>query len=293
MRENLHRAKSLGLVAAAITGSALFFLPQEPAFGEVAAGPVAQATAVSLQPTAVSPQPVPERRQVRFFEVDARFRVYYDRVDGFRVMGRAISRPTTTVDGRPAQYFEKARLEDDRARNRTGDPVYDFLYGLLVDEMKAARSLAAVGGDRSSVTYDTIQNESDPSRRAAQPAGFGGNVLIQADGSVFIPFTADLTSAAGHVVPRYFWDYMNRTDLFPGGWLHDVGLPITRSLEARVDKGVILGEQVFPVTDRPIVVQAFQRTILTYDPANPEDYFVERANTGTDYWSIFPERVPQ
>jgi hypothetical protein len=40
-------------------------------------------------------------------------------------------------------------------------------------------------------------------------------------------------------------------------------------------------------------VQAFQRTVLTYDAANSPDWQVERANVGTDYARAFPQRVPQ
>jgi len=277
-------------LAALAAGAVLAFVPQAPAFGNAANGPAAQATAVSPQPTAVSPQPPPPSRQLRFYPIDPRFASYYDSVDGFRVMGRAIS-PLASSGGRPAQYFEKARLEDFRDINT--NPAYQFQYGLLVDEMKAVRSLAPVGGDASTVTYDTIANESDPSKRVPPPSGFTGNVAVLPDGSVFIPFSADLSPAAGHVVPSYFWAYMNRTDLFPGGWLHDIGLPITEPIPALVDKGVIIGDQITRVYNRPITIQAFQRTILTYDAANPEGYLVERANTGTDYWSIFPDRVPQ
>jgi hypothetical protein len=60
-----------------------------------------------------------------------------------------------------------------------------------------------------------------------------------------------------------------------------------------VDKGRIIGTQIIRVQGAPITVQAFQRTILTYDPANPEGYLTERANTGTDFATIFPNRVPQ
>jgi hypothetical protein len=38
-----------------------------------------------------------------------------------------------------------------------------------------------------------------------------------------------------------------------------------------------------PETGRRILVQAFQRTILTFDPLNPSDYQVECANVGTDF----------
>jgi hypothetical protein len=41
-----------------------------------------------------------------------------------------------------------------------------------------------------------------------------------------------------------------------------------------------------------IQLQAFQRTILTYDPANPAGFQTERANTGTDFFSVFPEQFP-
>jgi hypothetical protein len=276
--------------AGAAAGGVLRLMPESTILAEAVAGPAAQATAVSPQATPVSPQPPPPPRPVRFFPVDPRFQAYYDQVDGPRTMGSAISRPTTTVDGYPAQYFEKARLEDRRA-----DPIHrQFTYGLLIDEMKAVRSLAPVGGDRSTVTYDTIQTESAESRRVPPPAGFGGNVLVRADGSAFIPFSSNLSVAPGHNVPSFFWRYINDSTLFPRGWLDDIGLPITEPVEARVDKGRIIGTQIFPVTNVPITIQAFQRTILTYDPANPSDpdFRVERANTGTDYYSIFPDRVP-
>src|SRR5436190_4614622 len=287
---------------AALVGAALLFLPQAPAFGASSAGPAAQATAVSPQPTAASTQPLPPQRPVKFYVVDPLFVPYYTTHDGPRVMGCgtnsaqlatlmcAIS-PRTTSGGVAAQYFEKARLEDQHLRNTTGNPAYDFEYGLLVDEMKAIRTLVPVGGDRSTVTYDTIQTASDPAQRVAPPPGYTGNVVVGPD-STFIPFTADLSAAPGHNVPSYFWQYMIRADLFPAGWLHDIGLPITEAMPATVDKGRVIGTQVVPATNVPIVIQAFQRTILTYDPANPEGFLVERANSGTDYSRVFPQNVP-
>jgi hypothetical protein len=278
------------VVGAAAVGAALLFLPQAPAFGESNGAPAAQATAASPQGTPTSPQPVPPPRPVKFYPVDPLFLDYYSTHDGPRVMGSAIS-PRTSTGGVASQYFEKARLEDQRSRNTTGNPTYDFEYGLLVDEMKAVRSQAPVGGERSTVTYDTIQTASDPAQRVPIPAGFTGNVLVGTN-STFIPFSADLSAAPGHNVPSYFWQYMNRSDLFPAGWLHDIGLPITEAMPATVDKGRIIGTQVQSFTNVPIVIQAFQRTILTYDPANPEGFLVERANTGTDYSRIFPQNVP-
>ena len=279
-------------VGAAAAGSAvggiILALPQPMVFGEVALAPLPQ----SPQPVPASPQPPPAERQVRFYTVDPQFLNYYVQVDGPRTLGGAISPVTLTVDGLPAQYFEKARLENRTSQNRTGNPAFNFEFGLLVDEMKAVRSLQNIGGDRSNITYDTIQTESEEARREAPPAGFTGNVQVRADGSVFIPFTADLSPAAGHVVPAYFWEFMNRADFFPAGWLHDIGLPLTRALPAVVDKGRIIGTTINRVVNAPITIQAFQRSILTYDPANPEGFLTERANTGTEYMGVFPERVP-
>lgn len=232
-------------------------------------------------PTA-TPAATPTPRPLREYAVDARFRSYYERYDGFRVMGRAIS-PAVFQDQRWVQYFEKARLEDHTGESP--DPNWQFLYGLLADELLAAKADIPVGGDRSTQTYRTLAAEADPSKLRPAPSGFTGGVQRNPDGSVFVPFSAGLQPAAGHNVAPVFWDYINRADLFPGGWLHDVGLPLTEAIEATVDKG--------PATGRVITIQVFQRTVLTYDPLNPPEWRVERANVGSDYAQVFPGRVPQ
>lgn len=286
-----------------ITGVAvLLTLAAPPPPQQASAGPLAQATAVSPQPVAtpvspqpISPQPPPLWRLLTFYPVAERFDSYYREVEGLRVMGRAIS-PLGTPTGLPSQYFEKARLEDHRLFETL--PAWQFQYGLLVDELLAVRSLAPLGGDRSSATYDTVAMHADPAQRVPPPPGAltdaaPGALMIFPDGSAFVPLAADLSAVPGHNVPSYFWEYINRQDLFPGGWLHDVGLPITEPFSAIVDKGIVVDGQVVRVTDRPITIQAFQRAVLTYDPANPAGWLVERANVGTDYAFVYPERVPQ
>jgi hypothetical protein len=224
--------------------------------------------------------------------VAAVFVPYYAQVDGPRTLGQAIS-PLLPVNGLPAQYFEKARLEDRRTVNRTGNPAFDFEYGLLVDEMHTIRSLHPIGGERSSVTYATINQQSNPSLRVPVPdGGAAGGVVELPDGSTFIPFSSDLAAAPGNTVPDYFWAFMNDPVLFPGGWLHDVGLPITPLLNAIVDKGRFIGTTLIPAPNVLIQLQAFQRTILTFDPANPDGFQTERANTGTDYFFVFPQQFP-
>jgi hypothetical protein len=109
--------------------------------------------------------------------------------------------------------------------------------------------------------------------------------MVNSDGSVFVPYSQALRPGPGHNISPIFWPYINRADIFPGGWLHDIGLPMTEAIPAVVTKGTNTNRQIF--------VQVFQRTILTYDPLNPTDFQVERANVGTDYRRAYPDRVPQ
>jgi hypothetical protein len=89
----------------------------------------------------------------------------------------------------------------------------------------------------------------------------------------FVPYDPLLRPAPGYYVPLFFWSYMNRHDLFPGGWLHNIGLPMTTAFQVQTEKS---GER------RDIIMQAFERTILTFDPHNPLSWQVERANIGAD-----------
>jgi hypothetical protein len=92
-----------------------------------------------------------------------------------------------------------------------------------------------------------------------------------------------LTSAPGFVVPPSFWSYITQPAQAPHGWLADFGLPLTNALTVRVHKGA--------EGWREIVVQAFAKAILTYDPRNPPAWRVERANIGLDYAAQFPQAV--
>ncbi len=213
------------------------------------------------------------------------FAPYYDAYDGYRLLGTGISLQLD-IEGRAAQYFEKGRLEDHAGESP--DPNWQFMYGLLVDELHTSLASLPVGGDVSTLSYADLHALADPSQRGAPPPDYpgSGTLTVEPDGTTFVPFTADLSGAPGHLVPGRFWEYLNRDDLFPGGWLHDVGLPISPAVEVVVTKYLPDGPE-----QRTITVQAFQRTILTDDPLNPSDWQVERANVGSDYRRFFPGRV--
>lgn len=211
-------------------------------------------------------------------DVAPRFAAHYEEIDGLRLLGNPITGEITRAP-MPRQFFEKGLLEDHMATLGAAGP-WGYMYGLLVDELQATRVNLPVGGDRSTVTYATINDYAAPELRS--DPSFGGNPGLgpRPGGGVFIPYTPDLSPAPGHIVPNYFWAYLNRDDLFPNGWLHDVGLPMTGVMDAVVDKGDARG--------RRIKLQAFQRTVLTYDPFNPPEWQIERANVGTDYLKAFP-----
>ena len=214
----------------------------------------------------------------------APFAAHYADHDGLRLLGTGISLETAS-GGHTSQYFEKGRLEDHAGES--ADPNWQLMYGLLVDELQTDRAPLPVGGDVSALTYAGLNDLAAPGLRVPPPAGYGGSGTQQlADGSVFVPFTADLSEAPGQQVPEFFWQYINRADLFPGGWVHDVGLPITAAQQVPVTKYLPDGP-----AQRTIWVQAFQRTVLTQDPENPPDWQVERANVGTDYRKRFSDRV--
>jgi hypothetical protein len=224
----------------------------------------------------------PATRPVSSWPIDTRFLRYYVDHDGPRVMGNTLS-PPTFFTGHFAQYFEKGRIEDQTGENP--DPNFQFQYGLLADELQTARANLPVGGEQSTITYAIINDLAQPARRVDPPGNFTSGTFTNSDGSVFVPYSQALQRGPGHNVSPIFWPYINRKDIFPGGWLHDLGLPMTEAIPAVVTKGTL--------ANRSIVVQAFQRSILTYDPLNPGDFQVERANVGTDYRSAFPDRVPQ
>ena len=208
------------------------------------------------------------------------FRAYYNAHQGMRVLGSPLT-GLVQVDGYPAQYFEKGRIEDHRAE--THDPTWAFMYGRLTTELMASQPQGSVTG--AAVTYSDLQQAAAASTREPPPPGFHGGVMpVNGGKAVFIPIDPWLRSAPGRTVPSYFWTYMNRADLFPGGWLHDIGLPLT---------GLIGTTTVKNGDTREIVLQAFERTVLTYDSKNPDNWQVERGNIGTDAQStpLAPARI--
>ncbi len=211
-------------------------------------------------------------------QVAAPFRDYYAEYQGLRILGVPLT-SLLDVGGHSAQYFEKGRIEDHRGE--VTDPRWAFMYGRLTAELIEGEGQQELSANATSSTYGDIRRAAEPAYRQAVPAEFEQGTLQLPDG-VFVPYHPHLRAAPGYIVPLYFWTYINQAALFPGGWLHDIGLPMT---DAFVVDAVKNG------TSRQIMMQAFERAVLTYDPLNPPEWQVERGNIGADALRIAGSRA--
>ena len=202
------------------------------------------------------------------------FRDYYSRHQGIRVLGNPVT-GLVEAGGYPAQYFEKGRIEDHRRDTTT--PRWQFMYGRLTAELIERDPQGTVSG--TTLTYAELRREADPARHHDPPPDFRGGTAAVWNGT-FVPFDPYLRPAPGAIVEPAFWRYINRADLFPGGWLHDIGLPMTDAFVVSVYKNRVW---------RDITIQAFERTVLTNDPQNPSGWQVERGNIGADALRTLPQ----
>ena len=201
------------------------------------------------------------------------FRAYYDQHQGIRVLGYPLT-GLLEADGYVAQYFEKGRLEDHHS-----DPVaadWMIMHGRLTAELIEGGGNTFVSG--TTLSYAALKRRHSPAYRHPAPDGFVSGVA-ETPAGVFVPYDPELRPGYGFIVPGSFWDYITRADLFPGGWLHDIGLPMTDAFQVRAYKSGVL---------RQLTIQAFERTVLTNDPLNPPDWRIERGNIGADAVRLQP-----
>ncbi len=223
----------------------------------------------------------------------------------------AIQEPYAESPGgtRLVQYFDKSRMEiNDPYGNRSSQ--WFVTNGLLVREMvdgrivtgassytPASPSPEAVAGDYAVVnpncpTYATFQFLSW--QRAESRVGQAATTIIAKDGSTWDdPTKAGYAGTKityyegtlGHNVPQVFWDYMNQSGLvYEGGyrngkvvdWLFAFGYPITEPYWVRAMVGGV---------EKDVLVQLFERRVLTYTPANAAGWQVEMGNVGRHYYN--------
>ena len=199
---------------------------------------------------------------------------------------------------RLVQYFDKARMEiNDPSKNQVTN-------GLLVVELITGKvqkgdatftnlqpAAIPVAGDLNNPfpTYASLNQLYNQPQ--ARKVGDTVTQLFKADHSFDTQSNyasdsntqiADIENNMG--IPAAFWNYVNQKGkVFVNGtlsndvvsdWRFSTGLPITEAFWTSVK---VAGVQ------RDVLVQAFERRILTYTPANDPAFQVEMGNVGSAY----------
>ena len=212
---------------------------------------------------------------------------------------------------RLVQYFDKTRMEiTNPAADSNG--AYYVTNGLLVKEMVAGQvqlgdnkfenkvsSEIPVAGDpvgNPSPTYRSFKAVAtlNGDNKATQQTGNQVKTVIDQAGKVsqsddlankyqvkYTQFNAEL----GHNIPEPLWNFLNQqgtvyqNNNYSNGlvfdWIATMGFPIT---EAYWSQAVIGGNK------KDVLIQLFERRVLTYTPDNEAAYKVEMGNVGQHYY---------
>ncbi len=207
---------------------------------------------------------------------------------------------------RRVQYFDKSRME---ITDSTADPNSDWYVtnGLLAKELITGRM--QIGND-AFVDYgpahiNVAGDENDPNAptyasltalMSYHPLPDGWKVTQTIDGNGHVgndPSLAAYGVTAGHLVAgsqhdiaSVFWDFMDASGpTFNGFQTADTklfnnpffatGLPITEPYWTTVNVGG---------TPKKVLIQAFERRVLTYTPDNSDGWKVEAGNVGRHYY---------
>jgi hypothetical protein len=197
-------------------------------------------------------------------------------------------------------------MEINNPNGNRQDPFF-VTNGLLVKELISgqlqtgdnrfeSRSPADIGvagdiDDKSGPTYQTLHDLTGPtgqtSGQITATLNRGGKVGNgPADFAKYNARSVYFVPETGHNIAPPFWDFLNQTGpvynadgnlvlakLFDP-LFYATGFPTTEAYWARVKVGG---------TVRDVLVQAFERRVLTYTPANPAGFQVEMGNVGRHY----------
>jgi Tol biopolymer transport system component len=213
---------------------------------------------------------------------------------------------------RTVQYFDKSRME---VNNPNGDRsnLFFITNGLLVREMVSGEiqlgdtqfqpkppALEAVAGDPAPVNpdspnYRTFHNIASLNNDNPSPDRQGQAIVesIDKSGTISTTTSPDPSVTYGqfeptlqHNIANKFVDFLNQTGpIFVNGAIEQnqpvvngvflAGLPIT---DAYWVKAKVAG------VEKDVLVQLFERRVLTYTPSNPQGFQVEMGNVGQHYF---------
>jgi hypothetical protein len=199
---------------------------------------------------------------------------------------------------RTVYYFDKSRMEINDPNGDRTSPWF-ITNGLLVREMitgkvqvgaaaftplaPPALPLAGEAANSTAVTYAALLNVAsvEPGGNVAQ-SRVGGAITATIDSAGAVAEDGALAGTAhyayyeptlGHNVADVFWVWLGAQ---PVDWLYAVGLPLT---EPYWTKAKIDGKDVW------VLVQAFERRVLTFVPTNAPAWQVEAGNVGQHYYA--------
>ncbi|TVR74482.1 MAG: hypothetical protein EA415_05560 [Sphaerobacteraceae bacterium] len=209
---------------------------------------------------------------------------------------------------RAVYYFDKARMEINNP-GEDWDSIWYATSGLLIREMMLGQ--IQVGDSESidtepadiPVTGDLIDNPDSPTYATlGQFTVLGGQdenrTTDQVGETVLTKLASDGTTSTldnppadvafayydgtlGFNIPDVFWDWM---DDQPFDWRYIIGHPVT---------GAFWVDTVIGGEPAQVMVQAFERRILTYNPENDAQWQVEAGNAGLHYRSWRQLSMPE
>lgn len=210
---------------------------------------------------------------------------------------------------RQVQYFDKSRMEINNPKGDRGSQWF-VSNGLLVREMitgqiakgqnsfeqRAPANLQLAGDlspDNVSPTYARFASliTNGDNNRVLDQTGQTVKQGLAADGSIWTlnapPEALKLVAyikETGHNLPQVFYDYMQSAGkIYDGGfkdgalrnWVFAMGYPLSEPYWIKARVGGI---------EKDILVQVFERRVLTYTPSNTPEWRVEMANVGQHYY---------
>ncbi len=210
---------------------------------------------------------------------------------------------------RLVQYFDKSRMEINNPNGNAGSPNY-VSNGLITRELMSGRlqigdkkfepresaliGLAGDPDDTSGPTYKAFNRLTTPAEDntglpvAGSVDREGATRFDVGDfGKKYAVSYQYYEPQTGHNIAGPFWAFLNQTgpikaspDNVVDGRLFDpvyyaTGLPLTEAYWASVK----VGGQI-----KDVLIQAFERRILTFTPSNPPEFRVEMGNVGQHYY---------
>jgi hypothetical protein len=231
---------------------------------------------------------------------------------GTHPLTQAISEPYAESPGgvRTVQYFDKSRME---INNPNGDRASKWFVtnGLLVREMvdghfqigdssfqPSSPAQESVAGDSAAVNPNCPTYASYTYltwTRADNRKGQSVTATLVKDGTVGDdPSKASYAGtqiayyeeSTGHNVPQVLWSMMNQSGLiYVNGryqtgqvvdWVFAMGYPISEPYWVWCKVAGV---------EKDVLVQLFERRVLTYTPSNPAGWQVEMGNVGLHYYT--------